>query len=110
LIYSFYYEGSWAVWPDVWSEGLAIPGRGQPPAGLQAPTRGFGFVWSTEEQLFQNLGWARWEENGMCAIVQTFERRLVIRRSDVEACGDHANPPTSAWFGSVEAYDDGTWR
>jgi hypothetical protein len=110
LIYSFYDAGGWATWPDVWSEGLDIPSRGVPPSGLEAPERGLGFVWAVEEQVFQNLGWARWEESGMCAIVQDFEKGMVIRRSEVDACAGQANPGASAWFGSVEAYDNGQWR
>jgi hypothetical protein len=77
---------------------------------LQAPERGFGFLWAIEEPVFDNLGWARWEESGMCAIVQEFDNGLVILRSETATCDDRTSPGASGWFGSVEAYDDGTWR
>ena len=46
----------------------------------------------------------------MCAILQNFEKGLVITRSEADACGDHSNPGASGWFGAVEAYADGSWR
>ena len=56
LIYTFYDPGGWTRWPDVWSEGVDVPTRGQPPAGLQSPLRGFGFVWGIEDEVFRQPG------------------------------------------------------
>ncbi len=110
LIYTFPDGDRWERWPDLWAEGVRLTGRGQPPNGLQAPVRGFGFVWETEEAVFKNLGWARWEESGMCAVIQEFQRGLVIARSETDSCNGQASLGASGWFGSVDALSDGTWR
>lgn len=110
LIYTFPDGGRWERWPDLWAEDVPLAGRGRPPTGLQAPVRGFGFVWEMEEAVFRHLGWARWEESGMCAVIQEFQRGTVIARSETDSCNGQASPGASGWFGSVDALNDGTWR
>jgi hypothetical protein len=99
--YAFYglSGGSWLEILDRW-DGSTLPDRGDPPAGRQAPIRGFGYVWSMSEDLFQNLGWAIDQEKGFCAVVQQFEKGFLLRSSTVESCTpdrlfNHAR--TGAW-------------
>lgn len=83
--YVFLAEGSRLVFPEPWAE-RPWNERGDPPEGLQAPIRGFGFVWGEHDQLFQDLGWARDEERGICARVQDFERGFLLISSPAPIC------------------------
>ena len=109
-IYVFADAGFWLDRADGWQEGLAVPDRGAPPFGLVAPVRGFGYLWAGDNSIFNDLGWARWAESGLCAVVQPFESGLMIRRSDSSECQGQPNSPESGWFGGVDIFDDGTWR
>lgn len=109
-IYILFDRGFWLEQPDEWRDGLDIPWQGDPPAGLVAPVRGFGYVWATNNVVFNELGWARWQENGLCALVQPFESGLKIARSQAPDCSGQPNPPESGWFGSVDLFSNGTWR
>jgi hypothetical protein len=102
--------GPWLEMADEWRDGLAIPGRGEPPSGLAAPQRGFGYAWANNDAVFDGLGWARWDESGLCALIQPFERGTMLYRSSEPACDGQPNPPESGWFGGVDLFDDGTWR
>ena len=55
-----------------------MPGRGAPPPGLEAPERGFGYVWGVRDDFFEMLGWATDRERGFCARVQDFDRGFVL--------------------------------
>jgi len=99
--YAFYGSsgGSWFEVLDRW-DGSTLPDRGNPPAGRQAPIRGFGYVWSMSDDLFQNLGWAIDQEKGFCATVQEFEKGFLLRSSTVESCtpdGLFNHARTAAW-------------
>jgi hypothetical protein len=83
--YVFYANGSWSPVPERWDGGPAAD-RGSPPPGLLTPERGFGFVWSRSDEIFNGLGWARDQEKGFCALVQEFERGFMLRSSDVPSC------------------------
>jgi hypothetical protein len=109
-IYILFDRGFWLDQPDEWTDGMAVPWKGDPPSGLVAPVRGFGYVWATNEVIFNELGWARWGENGLCALVQPFESGLMISRSQAPDCFGQPNPPESGWFGSVDLFSNGTWR
>jgi hypothetical protein len=50
------------------------------------PERGFGYVWSRSDEIFNGLGWARDQEKGFCALVQDFERGYILRSADVSSC------------------------
>ncbi len=102
--------GPWLAVADEWRDGVAIPARGQPPSGLVAPLRGFGYLWATDESIFNELGWARWDESGLCAVIQPFEQGVMIHRSDAPECQGQLNPPESGWFGGVDLFDGGAWR
>lgn len=109
-IYIMFDRGFWLEQPDEWTDGLGIPWKGDPPAGLVAPVRGFGYVWATNDVVFNELGWARWGEQGLCALVQPFESGLKIARSQAPDCSGQPSPPESGWFGSVDLFSNGTWR
>ena len=72
--------------------------------------RGFGWVWGTNDAIFQQLGWARDDEKGICVLTQSFDRGL-IWRSVRANCGDYnfANEPGfSQLFYRLSG--DGTWQ
>ena len=83
--YVFYASGAWNPIAEGW-DGNPARDRGAPPPGLQAPQRGFGYVWSNSDTVFSGLGWARDQEKGFCALVQEFERGFILRSSDVASC------------------------
>ncbi len=83
--YVFYSSGGWFPIEFGWDGGPARD-RGSPPPGLQAPQRGFGYVWSLDDEIFNGLGWARDQEKGFCAFVQEFERGFILRSSEVASC------------------------
>ena len=109
LIYTFYEGDGWAAWPDVWSEGVAAPSRGEPPEGKQAPARGFGFLWATEDAVFQGLGWPFLDEGAVCAVIQEFERGLIVVNSATDRGCGQPSVAGAGWFGSVDILDDGSW-
>lgn len=83
-----YNGGGWRTLPDQWDQQTPPPARGQPPAGLQAPVRGFGWIWGNGDEVFAGLGWATDEEKGVCMLVQDFERGFVFAKSNAVACTD----------------------
>jgi len=83
------YQGSgWSTLPDRWDQVSPPPQRGAPPAGRQAPIRGFGWIWGNSEQVFNGLGWAIDEEKGVCLLVQDFERGFMLTKSSASSCSD----------------------
>ncbi len=110
--YVFYSSGSWSAIELGWDGGPAAD-RGTPPPGLQAPQRGFGFVWSQDENIFNGLGWARDQEKGFCALVQQFERGFILSSASVTSCTPENlyNFATAGdWTPLIYvALDDDTW-
>lgn len=95
--YAFLVDGRWYPIATRWGGDLP-PGRGEPPAGLLAPERGFGWVWGTNDTLYADLGWATDAEKGFCAQVQPVERGFLLRSSAVASCTaenlyNHATAP-----------------
>lgn len=88
-IYGFFDSGWWQSTPDVWDGQSATQSRGAPPSGLLEPVRGTGHIWGVNDRFFQELGWARTEQKGFCALVQNFENGFVLRSSQVEFCKDN---------------------
>ncbi len=78
-------DGGWLPITEPWN-GEPPAGRGSAPAGLVAPERGFGWVWSTRDDVFRALGWATDREKGFCALLQPFERGFLLRSSGVASC------------------------
>jgi hypothetical protein len=86
--YALFDNGEWQTIDQGW-DGQEIPSRGEPPSGLQAPTRGFGYAWAVRDELFNRLGWARTEEKGFCALIQPLERGFLLQSSTVEFCQEN---------------------
>jgi len=78
-------DGRWLPITEPW-DGSKPAGRGPAPAGRVAPERGFGWVWSTRDDVFQALGWATDKEKGFCALLQAFERGFLLRSTHVPSC------------------------
>lgn len=110
--YAFFTGNSWLPVNERWDD-QPVPSRGEPPAGLRAPERGFGYAWGLRDDFFQRLGWATDQERGFCAIIQSFERGFILQSSDVEFCQDnlynHARAPEWQPLFLVVA-NDGSWR
>ncbi|MEZ4705905.1 MAG: restriction endonuclease [Caldilineaceae bacterium] len=112
--YAFYglNGGRWYRINQTW-DGGAIPDRGAPPPGLQAPERGFGFVWAASDEIFQTLGWATDKEKGFCAAVQTFDYGFILQSEPVPSCTSDGlyNQATAGDWRPVQlvAYNDEQW-
>lgn len=85
--YVFYDDGAWFPVEERW-DGAPAADRGNPPPDRQAPTRGFGYVWSRSDAIFNRLGWATDQERGFCALVQDFDRGFLLNSSNVPSCTD----------------------
>jgi hypothetical protein len=110
--YAFFQPGDWQPINERWDE-QALPSRGDPPPGRQAPVRGFGYAWAVRDDLFSRLGWATAEEQGFCALIQPFEHGFLVQSSTVEFCQDtlynHARAP--GWQPlQLIVLDSGQWR
>lgn len=110
-IYLFLNSGGWQPLFDRWPEGAGYPGRGDAPPGLQAPIRGFGYLWATDDSIYTELGWARDKEKGFCLLVQPFDRGFVMH-SIGGRCGEGYNFADEPGFGlaGLRALDAGYWR
>ena len=111
-VYGFFDSGWWQAVEDTWDGQSATPSRGTPPSGLFEPVRGTGWVWGTNPTFFSELGWARAEQRGFCALVQPFERGFILRSSQVESCKDdlHNNARDRGWpLGAIKAVYGSTW-
>lgn len=110
--YAFFSDGLWLTIDERW-DNQEIPNRGEPPAGLVAPSRGFGYAWAKRDELFQRLGWATTEEKGFCARVQSFEGGFILQSDTVEFCREQlynqARAPDWQPLSLVASYD-GLWR
>ena len=106
-------DGTWTEFAEQWVEGAPIPSRGDPPAGLLAPMRGFGYIWGTYGEAAERLGWAVDREKGFCARIQSFERGVLFRSHTVQFCEDEqynwaTHPDFDELFFAI--YGAGTWQ
>lgn len=110
--YAFFADGAWITIDERW-DNKEIPSRGEPPPGLVAPIRGFGYAWAVRDELFQRLGWATTEEKGFCAFIQSFEGGFILQSDTVEFCREQlynqARAPDWTPLRFVATYD-GIWR
>lgn len=83
--YVFLPAGQWFPIQDRWDGGASVD-RGAPPPGLFIPERGFGYVWSRSDDLFNSLGWATDREKGFCAAIQVYETGFMLVSSRVPNC------------------------
>ena len=111
--YVVYANGTWFPILERW-DGAEPAGRGDAPPGLQAPVRGFGYVWTNREDIYRGLGWATAAEKGFCALIQDFDRGFILRSSDVPTCTQENlyNNATAADFAPIAlaANASGRWR
>jgi hypothetical protein len=106
-------QSGWYIVMERWDDVSSGPSRGDPPPGLQAPTRGFGYVWSINDRIFRDLGWATTNEQGFCAWVQEFEQGFLLRSNSVPSCYDNLanNAANSGWpLQQLNAYANGVWE
>lgn len=110
--YAFFNNGTWRTIDERW-DNKEIASRGDPPAGLQAPIRGFGYAWGLRDDLFNNLGWAKSEEKGVCALIQSFQGGFILQSDTVEFCKEQLYNQARApeWTLLIMAVTyDGLWR
>ncbi len=110
--YAFLTGGRWYPIAARWG-GEPLFSRGEPPAGLLAPERGFGWVWGSDDTLFADLGWALNVEKGFCAQVQPFERGFLLRSNAAASCTsdnlyNHATSPE--WEPVALAAHEDSWQ
>ena len=106
--YVFTSDGRWFPVTARWN-GEQMASRGAAPPGLQEPQRGFGYVWSVDDAIYDAVGWAQDEEKGFCARVQDFERGFVIQSSPAASCtsqGLYNWATSSDWAPLVLIADD----
>ncbi|MCY3710178.1 MAG: PA14 domain-containing protein [Caldilineaceae bacterium] len=97
---------------DDWNDQTYSTNRGTPPEGLQAPERGFGYLWENDDDVYGDLGWAAADERGFCALFQQYEKGYLIVSSSVPSCKDgQNNEATEIDFAlhSLSVLNDGTW-
>ncbi|MHB0856496.1 MAG: PA14 domain-containing protein [Anaerolineae bacterium] len=95
-IYVLYNSGTWASYPDTWSEGQQEWDPSiVPPSGYYQPKRGFGTVWRNNASVRSGLGWATTEEVGFQGAAQTFQSGQML---------------WSALRGVHVLYNDGRWE
>lgn len=92
----FYNGAGWTTLADQWNQVSPAPGRGVPPAGRQAPVRGFAWIWGNRDEVFRGLRWATDEEKGVCMLVQDFERGFAFAKSQVATCTDRQGTQQSS--------------
>ena len=111
-LYVYVDDGSWATYTDSWDQE-DLTGRGTPPSGLLSPVRGFGYLWEQNDKVYADLGWAKNEEKGFCALVQEFDRgRLLAAITEGSCHGDQHNfgLETPFYRAVLQALTAGTWE
>jgi len=94
--------------PDEWA-GEEFD-TAKPPEGMLAPKRGFGWIWTQNQEIADRLGWATQQEKGICIRVQILQAGFVFR-SATEPCGSELNRAGTGGFKPIffEALDSGPW-
>ena len=112
-VYVYADDGDWARFEDNWNEQALSNNRGTPPTGLQSPVRGFGYLWETNDSVFNDLGWATDGERGFCARIQQFANGILLLGDTVETCNDNSHNFASQTVfakNALEALTGGTWK
>lgn len=112
-VFVFENGATWERHDDDWDDQTYTSVRGTPPEGLQAPVRGFGYLWENEDDIYNGLGWATAGERGFCAFFQQYENGyLLVSDSSTASCREgHDNEATQIDFAlhSLSVLTDGTW-
>lgn len=87
-------DGKWAVYPDTYQAGEALPDPGAAPSGKVAPVRGLAKVWLGQTGLRQALGWATAPEGAVSGAYEDFAAGQMVWTSDKTI---------------YVLYSDGTW-
>jgi hypothetical protein len=109
-------KGQWATGGESWRwDGISFPdGHGlTPPDDLIEPIRGFGNVWFSKlGGQNSSLGWGTQEEKGFCALVQRFDKGMLVQSTAAGCGGGQFNWATTSDFKPVflALYADGRWR
>lgn len=75
---------TWQRFADEWSEGMPTGIDEQPPAGLYAPERGFGYLWGRNADVRARLGWAIEPEQGETGGYRRFQRGFLLFRPSTD--------------------------
>jgi hypothetical protein len=108
-------QGDWATGGESWRwDEITNAPELTPPGGLVEPIRGFGFVWYYKlGGPSSQVGWGAKEEKGFCALVQRFEKGMLIQSSAAPGCGGgQFNWAATADFSPlfIALYADGGWE
>lgn len=76
-MYAFYEDGSWDFFGDDFEVTEEL-GEFRAPEGFYVPVRGFGLVWRGKKSVREKLRWATEEEQWVDAVLQPFERGMMI--------------------------------
>ena len=79
-------SGEWMSAPNMWREGQPLPPL-NPPPGLHAPQRGFGWLWHESRFIRTQVGWGRAPEVGMTGVFQRFEHGIMLHSQAVNGHG-----------------------
>ena len=112
-MFVFANAGEWKQFADNWSDQALSNSRGTPPFGMQSPVRGFGYLWETEDEVYQKLGWATDPEKGVCILLQEYEKGVLAIGDPVDSCsgGAHNFAQESVLaLRALRALDTSTWN
>jgi len=85
--------------PDTWTESLPASDPAiVAPSGFSQPVRGFGYVWRSNPQVRETLGWAMSNEQPIESVFQPFERGWMMTGYDgkVIAISPNDGQPTTS--------------
>lgn len=112
-VYVYADDGNWTRFDDNWDNQDFSNNRGTPPTGLKSPLRGFGYLWQTNDDVYNDLDWATADEKGFCARIQQFEKGTMLVGDPVETCYENAHNFASETFFAknvLQALTGGTWN
>ncbi len=112
-VYVYANDGDWTRFEDNWNEQALSNNRGTPATGLQSPVRGFGYLWETNDTVFNDLGWATGSEKGFCARIQRFEKGILLIGDTVQTCHENSHNFASETVfakNALQALTGGTWN
>ena len=106
-------DGDWARYEDNWNDQALSNNRGTPPTGKQSPVRGFGYLWETNDSVYNDLGWATGGEKGFCARIQRFAKGILLIGDTVQTCHENSHNFASETVfakNALLAFTGGTWQ
>ena len=112
FIYVFADDGNWERFDDEWDDQALTNNRGTPPTDRRSPMHGFGYLWETNDDVYADLGWATRPEKGFCALIQQYEKGILLIGDPVDTCfGDEHNFQSDTPFqmNTLQALNAGTW-